>query len=86
MLGQQEILNLLSGPMAGITQCALILDMNAPEEFERAYHIAMQMPSCYTSDKYYLPTYHRIQEAYQDRNPRLMHDALSRLCIDIAYR
>lgn len=86
MLGQQEILNLLAGPMAGITQCDLTFDMNDPGEFERAYHIAMQMPACHTSDKYYLPTYRRIQEAYQARNPRLMHDALSRLCIDIAYR
>jgi hypothetical protein len=86
MLGQQEILNLLAGPMAGITDCNLILDMTNPEEFERAYRIAMQMPSCYTSDKYYIPTYHLIQEAYKTKKPRLMHEALTKLCIDISYR
>lgn len=86
MLGQQEILNLLAGPHAGITQCDLILDMSNPDEFERAYRIAMQMPSCYTSDPYYLPAYQRIQEAYQTRNHRLMYEALNKLCIDIAYR
>lgn len=86
MLGQQEILNLLAGPHAGITQCNLILDMNQPEEFERAYRIATQMPSCYTSDKYYIPTYRLIHEAYQAKDPRLMEQALTKLCIDISYR
>lgn len=86
MLGQQEILNLLAGPRASITECNLTLDMSDPGQFERGYQIAMQMPSCYTNDKYYIPTYHQIHEAYQTKNPRLMHKALSRLCIDIAYR
>jgi len=86
MLGQQDILNLLAGPKAGILDCNLVLDMNNPEEFERGYRIAMQMPSCYTSDPYYIPTYHLIHEAYKAKNPRLMDQALTRLCIDISYR
>lgn len=86
MIGQQEILNLLAGPSARITDCNLILDMDDPGQFERGYRIAMQMPSCYITDPYYIPTYRRIREAYQAKDPGLMKQALSKLCIDISYR
>jgi len=86
MRGQREILHLLAGPDASFTQSDLILDMHDPDQFERGYEIAMSMPDCYTTESYYRDTYRQIQEAYLAKNPRLMHEALTSLIIDILYR
>lgn len=86
MLGQSEILDLLAGPAATITQCNLALDTNDPEQFERGYQIAMRMRPCYINELYYKPTYQKIREAYEARDPARMHEALSKLCLDIVYR
>jgi len=86
MRGQREILRLLAGPRASFTQSDLILDMNDPDQFERGYQIAMSMPDCYINESYYSDTYRQIQEAYLAKNPRLMHEALTSLIIDIIHR
>jgi len=86
MSGQHDILQLLAGPRASITECNLILDMNDPAQFERGYQIAMSLESRYQNDSYYRPTYHSIRVAYARKSPALMHAALTRICIDLVNR
>ena len=85
-MGQREIMNQLAGDVNFSSDITLKFDLCNPEQFERAYRIALSMPGCYQTEDYYKPTFHQLAEAYRDKDPQQMHDALCRLCIDILHR
>ena len=85
-MGQRELLTALIGDKPDHHNFTLVFDLKDPAQFERAYRIADSMRPCYKTEPYYLPTYHKLREAYAAKDPVQMHWALTNLCIDIIHR
>lgn len=82
-MGKHEILTALAGPNAGFTGFEIIIDLQQPDGFERAYKIAESMASCHKDDPYFRPSFQKIRAAHAAKDVALMRDGLESLCDDI---